>query len=85
MSERRIDERMPCFLRAEIVLNNGETRLPCEAHDISSTGLRLAGIDFSSLPESFIVAVPRRQILERVNVVRRMEGAVGVRFQSFKM
>lgn len=76
--ERRIDPRNTCYLRGEIILNNGTEIVPCEVHDISSTGMRLSGADFSNLPEDFILAVARRQIRERVKIVRRMENDVGV-------
>ncbi len=82
MPERRIDTRLPCFLRAEILLENGTRRLPCEAHDISERGLRLAGADFSQLPDSFILAIPRRKIEDRVKVVRRGEDFIGVMFEG---
>ncbi len=78
MAERRIDARMPCYLRGEIVLNNGIEIVPCEVHDISEKGMRLTGPDFSKLPDSFILAVARRQIRERVKVVRRTNSGVGV-------
>ncbi|MGL5447049.1 MAG: PilZ domain-containing protein [Rhabdaerophilum sp.] len=78
MAERRIDPRMPCFLKGEIILNNGLERIPCEAHDISEKGLRLAGADFSRLPDSFLLSIPRRKFEERVKVVRKLDDGVGV-------
>lgn len=78
MAERRIDPRMPCYLRGEIILNNGIEVVPCEVHDISDKGMRLAGPDFSRLPETFILTVARRQIRERVKVVRKTDDGVGV-------
>lgn len=82
MPERRIDPRVPCFLRAAIVLENGERRIACEAHDISEHGLRLAGADFRELPDSFILEVPRRAIEGRVSIVRRGPDFVGVVFKE---
>ncbi len=78
MAERRINPRMPCFLKGEIVLYNGKVRVPCEAHDISSKGMRLAGADFSNLPDSFLLSIPRRKFEERVKIVRRLDDGVGV-------
>lgn len=78
MAERRIDPRMPCYLRGEIVLNNGIEVVPCEVHDISDKGMRLAGPDFNKLPDTFMLHVARRKLSERVKVVRRMENGVGV-------
>jgi hypothetical protein len=79
MPERRIKPRFPCFLKGEIILENGTRIVPCEAHDISDKGLRLEGADFAQLPDSFILAIPRRQFRERVQVVRRLENGVGVK------
>lgn len=78
MPERRIDPRLPCFLKGEIVLNNGTRRISCEAHDISDRGMRLAGPDFRNMPDSFILSIPRRHFEQRVKVVRRMPDSVGV-------
>ena len=82
MPERRIDPRVSCFLRAAIVLENGERRIECEAHDISERGLRLAGADFRELPDSFILEVPRRSIEGRVDIVRRGPDFIGVVFKE---
>lgn len=82
MPERRIDPRVPCFLRAAIVLENGQRRIDCEAHDISEHGLRLVGADFHDLPDSFILEVPRRSIEGRVNIARRGPDFIGVVFKD---
>jgi hypothetical protein len=79
MPERRIKPRLPCFLKGEIILDNGARTVPCEAHDISDKGLRLEGADFSQLPDTFILAIPRRQFRERVQIVRQLEKGVGVK------
>ncbi len=78
MAERRVDPRMPCYLRGEIVLNNGIEVVPCEVHDISDKGMRLSGADFSHMPDTFMLHVTRRKLSERVKVVRRTEDGVGV-------
>jgi hypothetical protein len=78
MAERRIDPRMPCYLRGEIILNNGREVVACEVHDISGKGMRLSGADFSRLPDSFILKVARRQMSERVKIVRKSDNDVGV-------
>lgn len=78
MAERRTDARMACYLRGEIVLNDGQVVLPCEVHDISERGMRLAGVDPIRLPDIFMLHVARRKMSERVRVVRRGPGDVGV-------
>lgn len=78
MPERRTKDRINCYLRGEILLENGHRRLPCEAHDISDRGMRITSPDVSALPDSFIVDLPRRDFHGRVYVVRRGETDLGV-------
>jgi hypothetical protein len=78
MAERRIDDRIACFLRGKIIQDNGVQIADCEVHDISGKGMRLSGADFSRLPNSFILVVERRRIRERVKITRRMGSGVGV-------
>lgn len=78
MPERRQKNRIECYIRGEIVLENGNRRLPCEAHDISDRGMRITSADLAGLPDSFILDLPRRDFLGRVDVVRRGEQDLGV-------
>ncbi|PPD14649.1 MAG: hypothetical protein CTY25_09940 [Methylobacterium sp.] len=57
---------------------NGIEVVPCEVHDISDKGMRLAGADFSKVPDTFVLHVARRKLSERVKVVRRGATDVGV-------
>lgn len=84
MNDKRRDTRLDCFLKAEILLAGGEERVPCEAHDISTRGLKLSGPDLGNIPDSFMLTIPRRGITERVNVIRRSPEELGVQFDSFK-
>ena len=38
---RRIENRNPCFLRADIIVGMNKEPIPAEAHDISERGFRL--------------------------------------------
>jgi hypothetical protein len=82
MQNKRYTERHSCFLRGEIVLENGHRRLECEVHDISDKGMRLVAGELAGVPESFILNVPRRGIATRVHVVRRGESDLGVTFRT---
>lgn len=82
MSEQRKNPRTPCFLRGEIRLYNGEKRIACEIHDLSDNGFRLTGFATPEVPESFVLAIPRRSFLERVKVVRRADDSLGVRLDA---
>ena len=78
MAERRVDPRMLCYLRGEIQHNNSVETLHCEVHDISERGMRLAGADFSKVPQIFRLRIPRRRFNEDVKIVRRGRDGVGV-------
>jgi PilZ domain len=78
MPERRNKDRIDCYLRGEVLLENGHRRLTCEAHDISDRGMRITCSDLSALPDSFILTIPRRDFTGRVDVVRRGEHELGV-------
>jgi len=78
MPERRQENRNPCYLRAEIIVNHHTDPVLAEAHDISDHGLRLIVPDASSLPDEFIVSIPRRKIRETVQVVHRSAKELGV-------
>lgn len=82
MPERRQENRNTCYLRAEIIVNHHTDPVPAEAHDISEYGLRLVVPDTSSLPDEFIVSIPRRKIRETVQVVRRSAQELGVMIRT---
>lgn len=78
MSDRRSENRNPCFLRADIIVNENSEPVPAEAHDISEHGLRLVVLNAKRIPDEFIVSIPRRRMREIVRVVRREEKELGV-------
>ena len=82
--QNRAYDRQDCFLRAEILLNGGANKLACEAQDISDGGLKLTGANFNEVPDSFLLAIPRRSITERVSVKRRGDDSIGVEFETFR-
>ena len=78
MSDKRREPRNACYLRAEIYTGMDTAPLIAEALDISEHGMRLKILNWSTLPETFVVAIPRRHFRETVQVRRRSEGEVGV-------
>jgi PilZ domain len=82
-SERRLENRQPCFLRAEIHVNNARMDVPAEAHDISEHGLLLKLRDTSHVPDEFTVRIPRRHYEEEVVVRRRTPDQLGVILKRF--
>jgi PilZ domain len=79
MPDKRNSERQPCFMRGEILLGATQRR-GCEVHDISSSGARVVGTELESIPDTFVLEVPRRHIESRVKVVRRTGSELGVKF-----
>lgn len=79
-TERRKDKRYSCFLRAQIVSSDGQISLACTAYDISAHGMRLRDCNFRTVPNFFLLRVPRRHLEVFVEVMRRQSDELGVRF-----
>jgi hypothetical protein len=82
-AEMRRIPRNACFLRGEALLGIGE-KMPCEIHDIADNSARVVLQDAAEVPERFILSIPRRQVKEWVQVVRRSEKDFGVVFETFR-
>ena len=78
MFEHRREARNACYLRAEIILETGAPPIIAEAHDISDSGMRLKVLNSRTLPNRFLLSIPRRHFREYVEIKRRSEGEVGV-------
>ena len=82
MSEKnRREPRNPCYLRAELFVAPNAAPIVAEVHDISAHGMRLVVLNARTLPERFVVSVPRRHMRETVRVARRADNEVGVVIQ----
>lgn len=79
-AERRKHARYACFLRARILNLGGEDGLACNAYDISEKGMLLRDAFFATVPNRFLISVPRRHMEQWVEVVRRSATELGVRF-----
>lgn len=80
-SNRRQEERNPCFLRADLILDAHIPPITAQAHDISDRGLKLIVEDARTIPDRFIVSIPRRHLREVVRVMRRSPTELGVRIE----
>lgn len=78
MSERRSENRNPCYLRADIIVDTHSDPVPAEAHDISDHGMRLVVLNTKRIPDEFLLSIPRRRMREIVRVVRREDKELGV-------
>lgn len=82
-ADMRRMQRNACFLRGEAFLSVGE-KMPCEIHDIANNSARVVLQNAVEVPERFILSIPRRQVKEWVQVVRRSEKDFGVVFETFR-
>ncbi|MCZ8181601.1 MAG: hypothetical protein O9322_01410 [Beijerinckiaceae bacterium] len=85
MSDKRREPRNSCYLRAEIYTELSAPPIIAEAHDISDHGMRLKVLNARTLPNTFMVSIPRRHIREMVEIKRRSEGEVGVLIRTLDM
>ncbi|MCZ8187996.1 MAG: hypothetical protein O9308_16600 [Beijerinckiaceae bacterium] len=83
--DKRREPRNSCYLRAEIYTELSAPPIIAEAHDISDHGMRLKVLNARTLPEVFMVSIPRRHIREMVQVKRRGDGEVGVLIRTTEM
>lgn len=82
MSERRREDRNPCFMRAEIILENTPP-IEVEVHDISEHGLRIVMPNTNDIPNEFLLSIPRRHFREVMRVRRRTLTALGCIVKRF--
>jgi hypothetical protein len=67
-------------MRGDMVFQAQGKKLPCEVCDISDKGARIKTPDAFTIPELFMLVVPRRHLESRVRVMRRSQNEVGVVF-----
>ncbi|MCA1951559.1 MAG: PilZ domain-containing protein [Hyphomicrobiales bacterium] len=78
MLNNRRENRNACYLRASILIKQGDQRIDAEAFDISKNGMRLVVPNARQVPDYFMVSIPRRHMMEHVRVVRRGDSELGV-------
>lgn len=77
---RRGAPRLKTFLRAEIVDDRTVRICECIVVDLSDTGAQLFVAERDEIPQQFWLHIRGRKLKERVELVRRLGEAVGVRF-----
>jgi hypothetical protein len=82
MSEQRGAHRSRTFLKADIDINGGLSRLSCIVKDLSDTGARLAVSDGILLPDTFRLRLSKPDRWVQASVRWRRGEFVGVHFDE---
>ena len=80
MSEKRQETRKRTFLKGRIHFNKGASSMDCLIRDFSEMGARLELSETNTLPESFDLYIPQKEMTLRSNLRWRRGDAVGVAF-----
>ncbi|ACB82934.1 type IV pilus assembly PilZ [Methylorubrum populi BJ001] len=82
ISEKRQETRKRTFLKGRIHFNKGASSMDCLIRDFSEMGARLELSETNTLPESFDLYIPQKEITLRSNLRWRRGDAVGVAFSE---
>ncbi|CAO4169779.1 PilZ domain-containing protein [Methylorubrum aminovorans] len=80
ISEKRQETRKRTFLKGRIHFNKGASSMDCLIRDFSEMGARLELSETNTLPESFDLYIPQKEMTLRSNLRWRRGDAVGVAF-----
>ncbi|TAL77011.1 MAG: PilZ domain-containing protein [Beijerinckiaceae bacterium] len=78
--EKRANDRIRSFLRAQIIFNNRMTTIECIIKNISATGARVALDETLAVPTEFDIYIPTRNRSHRARLVWRDKESIGVDF-----
>jgi hypothetical protein len=78
--EARRSLRVRTFLQARVTYGDGAMSTSCTVNQLSDVGARLNISGACSLPETFEVAIPQRNIARRARLVWRKDDQAGVDF-----
>lgn len=78
--EKRQEVRKRTFLKGRIHFNKGASSMDCLVRDFSEMGARLELSETSTLPETFDLYIPQKEMTLRSNLRWRRGDAVGVAF-----
>ncbi|GAA0270763.1 hypothetical protein LNAOJCKE_4436 [Methylorubrum aminovorans] len=80
ISEKRQETRKRTFLKGRIHFNKGASTMDCLIRDFSEMGARLELSETNTLPETFDLYIPQKEMTLRSNLRWRRGDAVGVAF-----
>lgn len=78
--EKRANDRIRSFLRAQIIFNNRMTTIECIIKNISATGARVALDETLAVPTEFDIYIPTRNRSHRARLVWRDKDSIGIDF-----
>jgi len=79
-ADRRANDRVRSFLRAQIIFNNRMTSIECIIKNISATGARVALDESLAVPTEFDIYIPQRGRSHRAKMIWRDKDSIGVDF-----
>jgi hypothetical protein len=82
IQERRGAERTRCFLPAQIVFNDGASRIECMIKNVSARGALVVTTGSTPVPLEFDLFIPRRNETKRAVVRWSNQASYGVVFES---
>ncbi len=78
--DKRVNDRIRSFLRAQIIFNNRMTTIDCIVKNISPTGARVALNDTLAVPTEFEIYIPQRGCSHHARLVWRDKDSIGIDF-----
>ncbi|QXX74114.1 PilZ domain-containing protein [Methylovirgula sp. HY1] len=78
--DKRANDRIRSFLRAQIIFNNRMTTIDCIVKNISQSGARVALNDTLAVPTEFDIYIPQRGRSHHAKLVWRDKDSIGVDF-----
>jgi hypothetical protein len=82
LSNKRCQHRNRCLKEGKIIFGNGTFVVDCTIDNLSETGAHLRVQGTSPLPKEFLLVEPSRNLVHKVEIVRRTEKGIGVRFNG---
>jgi hypothetical protein len=79
---KRTQQRNRCLKEGKIIFGNGTFVVDCTIDNLSSTGAHLRVQGSSPLPKEFLLVEPPRNVVHRVEVVRRTAKGLGIKFNG---
>ena len=80
--ERRGEFREQLYLDGSIVSHSGTMKLSCLVPDWSALGAKLIVPQAEQVPDRFVLVIERLGWRANAIVTRRLDGAIGVKFEN---
>ena len=81
-ANRRSQQRTRCLKEGKIIFGNGTFVVDCTIDNLSETGAHLRVQGSSPLPKEFLLVEPSRNVVHKVEIVRRTQKGLGIKFNG---